>query len=209
MQTSLSRSCLENHPRRGLLNSCKSEFLDLNLFLIFSFFFFPLIRHEIRTRTALRSLVNLFTISPIPPTNAIFAVPVNGAGRLLCLSSMSPAPIQHERDPAIGLSPFTENCWFCTSLGAQNLNAALRTCPILKRKWKMGKKKVAKRTQLTLIYLISLYTRQNQGRVSCSLYSGNNVVYISHIVEPYNTTCVLWLSFMLVCWTILPSSVSL
>lgn len=53
-----------------------------------------------------------------------------------------------------------------------------------------GKKKVAKRTQLTLIYLISLYTRQNQGRVSCSLYSGNNVVYISHIVEPYNTTCV-------------------
>lgn len=49
---------------------------------------------------------------------------------------------------------------------------------------------MAKRTQLTLIYLISLYTRQNQGRVSCSLYSGNIVVYISHIVEPYNATCV-------------------
>lgn len=49
---------------------------------------------------------------------------------------------------------------------------------------------VAKRTQLTLIYLISLYTRQNQGRVSCSLYSGNIVVYISHIVESYNATCV-------------------
>ncbi|GAA6104737.1 uncharacterized [Tachysurus ichikawai] len=45
-----------------------------------------------------------------PPTNAILAVPVNGAGRILCLPSMSPAPIQHERDPAIGLSSLSENC---------------------------------------------------------------------------------------------------
>lgn len=131
-----------------------------------------------------------FSFFPLPQMQS-FAAPVNGAGRLLRLPSMSSAPIQHQRDLAVGLSLFTESCWLCTSLEAWNLNAALQNYPILKNEKKKKKKEiVAKRTQLTLIYLISLYTRQNQGRVSCSLYSGNIVVCISHIVEPYNATCV-------------------
>lgn len=85
------------------------------------YFFIFNVSHEIRNLTAWGDLWiwSPFFFSPI--RHAIFAVPVNGAGRRLCLPSMSPAPIQHTRDPAIGHRPFTENCWFCTSLWAQKM----------------------------------------------------------------------------------------
>lgn len=80
------------------------------------------------------------------------------------------------------------------------------------------KKKSGKKNTIDLnIPHITVYTT-NQGRVSCSLYSANIVVSISHIVEPYTATCVydypscwsvgiLWVFF--VCKASLPSSVSL